>query len=843
MYASLAILMPIPTRNDGGAGRLLEIDPDNLRASLLTLVLRVSTVLGLVVCVPSVAFSLSHHLYAACFVDAAVMSMLIGLTLVGRWPFRVRAVSFCVLIYALGVGLLVSVGPISQIFLFGFSVMTVLLLGLRVGLGSVALSTVTLLAVGSLGRAAVAMGGPGFHYDMTAWLVVTVNFTMVDAVLTVAVGAVLGALDKALAREVKSRVALAKERNLLRTLIDAVPDVVFTKDAEGRFVSCNAATLALVGRDREDEVAGKTEIDLYPRDVADALMAGDADAMAGHPMRNHEERIVDRDGHAISYLTTKVPLKDDAGAVVGLVGISRDVTDWKRAEAEREALLAQLTLQIARMPLAYMFTDRDYRYTRWNAAAERIFGYAEREVLGRTSLETVIAPTSQAAVEKMRRELRAGSMDANGELECRTKDGRLLTCAWHNTPMFDDAGAYAGTLSLVEDVSSRKSLEAQLRQSQKMEAVGRLAGGIAHDFNNLLSVVLSYSDLALTDLKPNDPLRNDLGEIHRAGSRAAELTRQLLMFSRQQVVAPKVLDLNDVLLGVDKMLQRVVGEDIEVSTVAAPGLGRVLIDPGALEQVVMNLAVNSRDAMPTGGKLTMQTANVALDDHYAKTHLGAKPGAYVRLSVTDTGTGMDEATLARVFEPFFTTKGLGKGTGLGLSTVFGIVEQSGGSVWVESELGVGSTFEIYLPRVEQPVSEAPAASATATPRGTETLLLVEDEDPVRAVAQGILLRHGYVVLAAHDGAEALSMSEQHEGNIDLLLSDVVMPKMSGPVLAERLARERPEMKVLFMSGYTDDATLRHGVLGAELAYLQKPITVETLTRKVREVLDGDARRA
>jgi PAS domain S-box-containing protein len=835
--------MPSSTRNDGGARGLLEIDPDALRASLLTLILRISTVCGFCVCVPSMAFAFAHGIYRVCVLDGVVMSLIVTLTVLTRLPFRVRATAFGLVVYGLGAGLLFSVGSISQLFLFAFSIVTVLLLGLRVALGAVALSSLTLFAVGLLGGAAPEMAVPSYHFELTAWFVITINFTMVDGLLTVAVGAVLAAHDKALARETASRVALAGERNLLRTLFDVMPDLVFTKDAQGRFVTCNPATLALVGLQREEQIAGKTELDLYPRDIAQALRAGDVDVIAGRPLRNREERLVDREGHPLCYLTTKVPLRDAVGSVVGFVGVSRDVTELKRAEAERAGLLAQLTLQIERMPLAYLLTDRDFRFTRWNPAAERMFGYREDEVLGRMSLDVIFADASKASVERTCEELRAGSMTASGEFENRTKDGRNITCDWHNTPMFDEAGAFTGILALAEDVSGRKSLEVQLRQSQKMDAVGRLAGGIAHDFNNLLSVVLSYSDLALTDLKPSDPLRNDLGEIHRAGQRAAELTQQLLMFSRQQVVAPKVLDLNEVLAGVDKMLQRVVGEDVELTTVAALGLGRVRIDPGALEQVIMNLAVNARDAMPTGGKLTMATANVTLDADYAKTHLGAKPGPYVLLSVSDTGTGIDTATLARVFEPFFTTKELGKGTGLGLSTVFGIVEQSGGCVWVFSKPGFGTTFEIYLPRVEEAVEEAPPASALATARGTETLLLVEDEDAVRAVAQGILRRHGYVVLAAHDGEEALSLSEHHEGKIDLLLSDVVMPKMSGPALAKLLAGVRPAMRVLFMSGYTDDAAVRHGVLGAELSYLQKPLTVETLTRKVRAVLDEHATRA
>jgi two-component system cell cycle sensor histidine kinase/response regulator CckA len=379
--------------------------------------------------------------------------------------------------------------------------------------------------------------------------------------------------------------------------------------------------------------------------------------------------------------------------------------------------------------------------------------------------------------------------------------------------------------------------EEQLRQSQKMEAVGRLAGGVAHDFNNVLSVILGYGEMLLADMKPGDPMRADVEEIRRAGKRAADLTRQLLMFSREHVIEPRVLDLNEVLTGMDKMLQRILGADVELVSRPTQPLGRVRVDPSSMEQVIMNLVVNARDAMPTGGKLTMETDNVVLDEAYAREHLGVTPGPHVMLAVTDTGEGIDKTTLARIFEPFFTTKEKGKGTGLGLSTVFGIVQQSGGSIWVYSEPGKGTTFKVYLPVVDAAVETLRSVESATTLRGSETILLVEDDDQVRAVARGILGRNGYHVIEARNAGEALLQSERHGGTIHLLLSDVIMPQMSGPELAKRLASSRGGMKVLCMSGYTDDSIVRHGVLDARIAYLQKPLTPETLTRKVREVLD------
>ncbi|HET8655074.1 MAG TPA: ATP-binding protein [Longimicrobiaceae bacterium] len=392
--------------------------------------------------------------------------------------------------------------------------------------------------------------------------------------------------------------------------------------------------------------------------------------------------------------------------------------------------------------------------------------------------------------------------------------------------------------SLLREINDRKALEVQLAQSQKMEAVGRLAGGVAHDFNNLLTAIKGHLEFLLEDLPAGSESRADAEGIGDAADRAASLTRQLLAFSRRQVLQPRVIDLNQTVQEMEKMLRRVIGEDVDLSTRIEPALGHVQADPGQLSQVLLNLAVNARDAMPRGGQLTIETANVELDDEYARGKVHVESGRYVMLAVSDTGVGMDAETQARIFEPFFTTKEQGKGTGLGLSTVYGIVEQSGGHVWVYSEPGHGTAFKVYLPRVDAPVSlDTALIGAPAT--GRETVLLAEDDRAVRVLARRALEHAGYQVLEADGGEEALRIADAHAGTIHLLLSDVVMPGLGGRELAERLQGRRPGIAVLFMSGYTDDAILRHGMLAEGTPFLEKPFTPGGLCEKVRGVLDRD----
>jgi two-component system, cell cycle sensor histidine kinase and response regulator CckA len=465
-----------------------------------------------------------------------------------------------------------------------------------------------------------------------------------------------------------------------------------------------------------------------------------------------------------------------------------------------------------------------------NPAALKLYGYCREELL------LLAAEEISAEPEKTRAAIAEERMHVLFRLH-RKKDGTVFPVEIAGGHYV--TGEHKMHVAAIRDITERKTLEVKLQQAAKMEAVGRLAGGVAHDFNNLLTIINGYSEMALAGLASGDPAWSHLAQIKEAGERAASLTRQLLAFSRQQVLAPRVLDLNNLVSGVAKMLRRLIGEDIELAMVRDSALGRVNADPGQMEQILVNLAVNARDAMPEGGKLVIETANVELGDTYAARHAVVTPGRYVMLAVTDTGIGMDAETQAHIFEPFFTTKERGRGTGLGLAIVYGAVKQSGGYVWVYSEPEQGTAFKIYLPRVEEVAEQVQSAEVPGRPvTGSETILLVEDEKAVRALVIRVLQNLGYNVLSSASPEDALQIGERHPGPIDLLLTDVVLPGMNGRKVADNLASLRPQMKVLYMSGYTDYAVARHGVLEANTIFLQKPFTPTSLARKVRAVLDA-----
>jgi PAS domain S-box-containing protein len=490
---------------------------------------------------------------------------------------------------------------------------------------------------------------------------------------------------------------------------------------------------------------------------------------------------------------------------------------------------------------AIFMLDLDGRVASWNEGAQHILGYRAAEIIGQPCF--CFHPKEDQSNDQARKALQVAATEGRIEEEGwrLRQDGSRFWAQVIVTALKDEEGRLCGFTQVTRDITTRQHLKEQLYQAQKMEAVGRLAGGVAHDFNNLLTVITGYTELLLSGLPAEDPMVNTLQEILKAGQRATGLTHQLLAFSRRQLLAPRVLDLNAIVADMEKMLRRLIGEDIELRTVLDPNLGRVHADAGQLSQVIMNLAVNARDAMPRGGQLLIQTMHGEIDPSYGEAPAGVVPGSYVVLAVTDTGCGMDETIQTHLFEPFFTTKAPGKGTGLGLATVYGIIKQSGGHIEVASTLGKGTTFKLYLPRFEEapPAQPLPPESAPAR-HGSETILLVEDETAVRNLLRMVLSKKGYKVLEATNGRHALHVAGQHPGTLDLLVTDVVMPLMGGQELVQKLAPLRPQMKVLFMSGYTDSNLVRSGVSTGEIVLIQKPFSPDQLVEKVREILDGAA---
>lgn len=528
-------------------------------------------------------------------------------------------------------------------------------------------------------------------------------------------------------------------------------------------------------------------------------------------------------------------------SVVGqerMIAFVRDISTRKETEAALRSSEERHRLVVENANDAiFVLQDGEVRFH--NRRSAEMVGYTAEELRRAPFSELIHPEDRQMVVERHQRRLRGEDFETTYSFRIRKRQGDELWVELNAVRI--DWESRPAVLCFIRDITEQKLLEAQLQQAQRMEAIGRLAGGLAHDFNNMMTVVSGYSDILLARLSPQDPLYANLREIKKAGDHASQLTRQLLAFSRRQVLKPRVLDLNLVIRDMDQMLGRLIVEEIQVALALAPGLWRVMADPAQIEQVVMNLVINARDAMPQGGKIEIRTQNVDLDEKAARPYVDALPGPYVQLSIRDTGTGMDEETRSRIFEPFFTTKEKEKGTGLGLATVYGIVRQSEGHVGVESQPGRGTTFRVLLPRVEGEAVRGALPRPSGEPRrGEETLLVVEDDDAVRALIHDILRRQGYAVLQARHGGEALLICERHEGPIRLLVTDVVMPMMNGPELYQRLSPLRPEMDVLYLSGYSDEAIAHHGVLDdPDTAFLQKPFAPEDLLRKVGDLLSRE----
>ena len=629
--------------------------------------------------------------------------------------------------------------------------------------------------------------------------------------------------------------ALRGSEERLRSFVENVSAPVAMLDREMRYVHVSRRWMTDY-RLGDRDLTGLSHYEVFPevpaswREIYQRCLAGAIDLC--------DETRFDRADGTFHWLRWEVrPWMLTSGEIGGIMLFTEDITDRKKAEDslwQRDRAIQSVTQGIVITDVSQ--PDNPIIYA--GAGFERMTGYKPAEVLGGNCRFLQGPDTDQTVVAQIREALRAGEPCVVEMLNYR-KDGTPFWNELSIAPVRDLAGQLTHFVGIQTDVTARRSLESQFRQAQKMEAFGQLAGGVAHDFNNLLTVINGYSNLLLQSLPNSDPSREMIAEIHNAGERSASLTRQLLAFTRQQVLAPRVLNLNEVLTETDKMLRRLIGEDVRLTTTLDSRLWAVKADPGQIEQVLLNLSVNARDAMPTGGRLTIQTQNVELDETYTRTHADVRIGPHVLLSVTDTGSGMSPEVQARIFEPFFTTKSQGKGTGLGLATVFGIVKQSGGHVAVYSEVGVGTSFKVYLPRVEQQsrVLKAPPSIVTL-PRGTETVLIAEDADSVRSLTRYILAHCGYNVLEAADGDEALQIAASHPGPIHLLISDVVMPGASGRAVSEQIARQYPEVRVLYISGYTNDAVIRHGVLSEGVNYMQKPFTPLGLALKVREVLDS-----
>lgn len=622
-----------------------------------------------------------------------------------------------------------------------------------------------------------------------------------------------------------------------RLLVEAVKDyAIFMLDPAGKISTWNPGAEKSTGY-KAEEIIGQHLSCFYTAEEVAAGLPQRGLQIALEEGRFEEEEVrVRKDGTPFWAIVTITNIHDSFGQHIGFANVTRDITERKEAGE----LLQLRDRAIASFDQGLCITDParpDNPIIYVNDSFLRITGYSREEVLGRNCRFLRGAGTAREATARIRSALREGQPCLVELLNYR-KDGTTFCNSVSISPIRDAAGQVAHFVGVLTDVSSLKGMEQQLHQSQKMEAVGQLAGGVAHDFNNLLTVISGYSELLLGMLPENDPKREAVTAISEAGERAAGLTRQLLFFSRRAVLEVKVLDLNEVVKETGKFLRRMIGEDILLNAVLNPNLSRIKADPGQMGQVLMNLALNARDAMPQGGELTIETSNVEWDEADAAHHADRPPGHFVRLTVRDNGCGMTPEVKAHVFEPFFTTKEPGKGTGLGLATVYGIVKESGGHIDLCSEAGHGTSFKIYLPIVAEPLSprtpETPAAKITG---GSETILLVEDEAAVRAIGALALQTQGYKVLQAESAKKALWAIEKNRGPVDLLVTDVVMPRISGRELAESLCVQYPTLKVLYLSGYTDDSVIRHGVRQAEVAFLQKPYTPLSLARKVREVLD------
>jgi PAS domain S-box-containing protein len=633
-------------------------------------------------------------------------------------------------------------------------------------------------------------------------------------------------------RDITERLHAESATALLAAIVESSDDAIIGKDLNGIITSWNTGAEKILGYSAA-EMVGNSIMRLIPADRQEEEKQIVGKIQCGESVQHFETVRQAKDGRFINVSVTVSPIKDSTGAVIGASKVAHDITATKQAEEARRASETRYRTLFEYAPDGILIADSESNYVDANTSICQMLGYTHDELIGLNASNIVTLaefPHIGPALSTIKAE-----SNYHREWQFRRKDGSVFPAEVIATKMPD-----GNLLAMIDDITERKRLEAQFIQAQKMEVIGNLAGGVAHDFNNMLGVIMGYGEIIMTKLSAESPVRDDVEQIQHAAERALGLTRQLLVFSRKQAVQPVVLNLNATLESLDKMLRQLIDEDIDLQIVPGKELARIKADSGYIGQVLMNLVVNARDAMPNGGKLTIETSNVTLDANYTHTHPEVTSGDYVMLGVSDTGTGMTDEVKTHLFEAFFTTKPLGKGTGLGLATCQTIVQQSGGHMDVYSEVGKGTAFKIYFPRVEQPLGiKVDPIQTGPLPRGTETLLVVEDEPSVRHLACGALQAQGYQVLSATNGQDGLRSAREHTGPaIRLVITDVIMPQMGGKVMADWLKTTYPDLKILFTSGYTDDAIADHGVLDPGVAFLPKPYTLATLTRKVRELLDA-----